>query len=154
MVDIISSDSMFSVSQKNLLSLLVDLMIPAEGVMPGAADPDIFSSILGDLAEHHSTTLSLLEMISSESDDVFANGFEQLDGGDRMELISRLKTRAPELVQFLQFHTVNNYYQDNRVMKALGMEARPPYPGGYTLEPTDWSLLDPVRERTEIYKKI
>ena len=34
------------------------------------------------------------------------------------------------------------YYRDDRVMRALGLEPRPPYPKGHVLEQGDWSLLD------------
>jgi len=34
----------------------------------------------------------------------------------------------------------------------LGMEARPPFPHGYTLEQGDWSLLDAVRKRLPFWR--
>jgi hypothetical protein len=33
------------------------------------------------------------------------------------------------------------------------MEARAPHPAGFTVEEGDWSLLDPVRNRPEFYRK-
>jgi len=43
-------------------------------------------------------------------------------------------------------------YRDDRVLLALGMEARPPFPHGYTLEQGDWSLLDAVRKRLPFWR--
>jgi hypothetical protein len=40
------------------------------------------------------------------------------------------------------------------VLEALGIEGRPPHPKGYTIEPTDWSLLDPVRRRSRRYREV
>jgi hypothetical protein len=42
------------------------------------------------------------------------------------------------------------YYRDDRVLRSLGLELRPPFPQGYALEQGDWSLLDPVRARPPI----
>ena len=39
------------------------------------------------------------------------------------------------------------YYRDDRVLRSLGLELRPPFPSGYQLEQGDWSLLDPVKAR-------
>ena len=44
------------------------------------------------------------------------------------------------------------YYRDDRVLVALGHEARSPFPKGYVLEPGDWSLLDAVRDRAPFWR--
>jgi len=39
------------------------------------------------------------------------------------------------------------YYRDDRVLRSLGLELRPPFPKGHVLPDGDWSLLDPVKKR-------
>ena len=46
------------------------------------------------------------------------------------------------------------YYRDDRVMRSLGQEARPPFPKGHVAEQGDWSLLDPVRARKPRYRRV
>jgi hypothetical protein len=46
------------------------------------------------------------------------------------------------------------YYRDDRVMRSLGMEARPPFPKGFEVEQGDWSLLDPVRAMPPLYREV
>ena len=46
------------------------------------------------------------------------------------------------------------YYRDDRVMRALGLEPRPPYPKGHVLEQGDWSRLDAVRGRPRMWRDI
>jgi hypothetical protein len=41
---------------------------------------------------------------------------------------------------------------DDRVMRSLGMEPRPPFPEGFEMGQGDWSLLDPVRARAKLYR--
>ena len=45
------------------------------------------------------------------------------------------------------------YYRDDRVVRSLGLEPRPPYPKGHVLEDGDWSLLDPVRARPPMWRR-
>jgi len=46
----------------------------------------------------------------------------------------------------------SGYYQEPRVVEALGMEARAPHPRGYEMEADDLSLLDPVRALGKRYR--
>ena len=46
------------------------------------------------------------------------------------------------------------YYRDDRVMRSLGQEVRPPFPMGHVVEQGDWSLLDPVRARPPMYRTV
>ena len=42
---------------------------------------------------------------------------------------------------------------DDRVLRSLGLELRPPFPQGYALEQGDWSLLDPVKARPSMWRR-
>ena len=46
------------------------------------------------------------------------------------------------------------YYRDDRVMRALGIEPRAPFPKGRVLEQGDWSLLDAVRGRPRMWRDV
>ena len=45
------------------------------------------------------------------------------------------------------------YYRDDRVLRSLGLELRPPFPKGYGLEQGDWSLLEPVKARPSMWRR-
>ncbi len=45
------------------------------------------------------------------------------------------------------------YYRDERVVRSLGLEPRPPFPKGHALEQGDWSLLDPVKARPTMWRQ-
>jgi hypothetical protein len=47
----------------------------------------------------------------------------------------------------------SGYYQHPRVVEALGLEARAPHPKGFSMEPDDWTILDPVRARGKMYRE-
>ena len=44
------------------------------------------------------------------------------------------------------------YYRDDRVLRSLGHEPRAPFPLGRVLEQGDWSLLDAVRGRPNLWR--
>lgn len=44
------------------------------------------------------------------------------------------------------------YYRDDRVLRSLGIEPRPPFPQGHVVEQGDWSLLDAVRDRPKLWR--
>jgi len=40
------------------------------------------------------------------------------------------------------------------VLRSLGLELRAPFPKGYGLEQGDWSLLDPVKTRASMWRRV
>jgi hypothetical protein len=57
------------------------------------------------------------------------------------------------LPPILVLHAYTGYYQQARVVEALGLEARPPHPEGYRMEPNDFALLERVRRRRRLYRQ-
>jgi len=39
-------------------------------------------------------------------------------------------------------------------MRSLDQEPRSPFPKGHVVQQGDWSLLDPVKRRAPIYRKV
>ena len=76
-----------------------------------------------------------------------AAGFAALPREERTAVLKAYAEREPGFVPGLVFQTYTAYYLEPRVVEALGLEARPPHPKGYEMEPNDLSLLDPVRAR-------
>jgi hypothetical protein len=153
MTNIISTDNPLSEQQKEMLAIVVDMMIPAEGEMPSAADPLIMTAIIEGMGDNAYLVVQALSKLNELSSEKYKRLFAQLDSGQRDEIITAFKSSHTELVQLIQYCTASQYYLDDRVVQALGMEARSPHPGGYNVEATDWSLLDVVRGREKIYRK-
>lgn len=125
-------------------------MIPASArhAVPGADDPSIFADVLAT----GSRTPAVFERALTRLDALAQGTWAQLDEAAQDEVIDTLgRERSPPLLA-LQNLVAQCYYRDDRVMRALGMEARAPYPDGYAIEASDWSLLDPVRARGKRYR--
>jgi hypothetical protein len=64
----------------------------------------------------------------------------------------RLLARSEQAVQVLGRVVLAAYYRDDRVVRSLGRETRPPFPKGHILPDGDWSLLDVVKARPQLWR--
>jgi len=70
-----------------------------------------------------------------------------------MQVSVELRAMGGRAVDTLTRHILLCYYRDDRVMRSLGIEPRPPFPGGFAVEQGDWSLLDPVKARAPFWRQ-
>jgi hypothetical protein len=79
--------------------------------------------------------------------------FAERDVGARLAAAAALREAGGEELLVLTRVVAQCYYRDDRIMQSLGMEVRPPFPKGYTVEQGDGSLLNPVRARAPFYRR-
>jgi hypothetical protein len=131
---------------------LAGQIIPASATygVPGADDELIFSDILKSLerdrADVHRALVDLVELSGG--------AFTDLDAKRRAEVANALRERGGLPLAALVRVVLLCYYRDDRVMHSLGQEPRAPFPKGHEVEQGDWSLLDPVRARPPIYRRV
>jgi hypothetical protein len=154
MPDLIASDSTFSRRQQNILRFMVDMMIPAAVELPSAADDNIFTAIVVLMTERAGAIKQGLAAIQASSQKHFGKDFSMLDDAAKTSVINTFRLSQAELVNAIQVYVASSYYQDARVLASLGLQARPPHPGGYAVAATDWSLLEPVRSKGKIYRPV
>jgi hypothetical protein len=78
--------------------------------------------------------------------------FSTLDRDRREALINDYYASKSAAALTLGRVILGAYYRDDRVLSAVGHEARAPFPKGYTVEQGDWSLLDVVRTRPQLWR--
>ncbi len=154
MSDLISSDGPFTPAQLEVLRTIVNQIIPAstEYNVPSAADETIFNDIVSSLGADEDSRRQvqrLLDRIHEHSPD-----YVSLSSRAQADITNEIRREHAEPASTLTAATALCYYRDDRVMQSLDMEARAPFPEGYEVDQGDWSLLDPVRRRGEIYRKI
>lgn len=140
-----------SESQQRALRVLLGHMIPASSAhgVPGADDELIFADVLASGAAQP----AIIERALTRLDAVAGGAFASLDAADQLRAARAFgEERSPPATALMGL-VAQCYYRDDRVMRSLGMEVRPPYPRGYEVEQGDWSLLDPVRARKSIYRQ-
>ena len=138
--------------ERRALRALAGTMIPASvryGV-PGADDESIFADIEASLGrDGDAVRRALLHL-----EQLAGCPFDALAPDERLPAALRLRDSEPALADVLATVVVRCYYRDDRVMRSIGMEPRPPYPQGHEVEQGDWSLLEPVRARGPIWRRV
>lgn len=135
---------------RRTLGVLAGRMIPAcepEG-LPGADDPAILDEVARSLACADSVR-TVATAALARLDEL---GLADLPSAEADSVLAEWRAAEPEAAELFVRHVAQCYYRDGRVMTALGMEVRAPYPEGYEVEEGDWSLLDPVRARAPMYR--
>ncbi len=156
MSDLIHSNNPFSSVELATMRRVAGLMIPAsaEYSMPSADDDAIFGMIVaraGEAAAVIKTGLGVLDNLARERQSM---AYVDLNDADAGQLVEDLQGARESFMRLLMSTIVQCYYQDDRVMVALDMEPRPPFPEGYEVEQGDWSLLDPVKARDKFYRTV
>ena len=146
-----TADDPLTPSQRDDLRTIAGMIIPAnvEFDVPGADDPAIQADILATLGRDAGHVREALDLVARLAGSPLAG----LDPARREAVAQELRASGGAAVATLTRVVLQCYYRDDRVVRSLGLEPRPPYPKGHVLEDGDWSLLDPVRARQPMWRR-
>lgn len=138
-----------SADELTTLRIIAGQMIPenADMNLPGADDDTIFHDLASSL-ERDTEKVRQAIMVLHEAHD----GFVQSSPSVRLSMLTAFRAAYPALAAVFEMVIAQCYYRDDRVMRAIGMEPRPPFPLGFELAPGNFALLDPVRSRGRKYR--
>jgi hypothetical protein len=141
-----------STAEEKTLRALLGHMIPAsvEYGVPAADDPEIFADIVASTGRDGAVISALLHDLDAPS----SGPFTDLDLIAQQDVAAKFLTSGDPRLSALNRVVLQCYYRDARVMKSLGMEARPPFPQGFVVEQGDWTLLEPVQRRPKVYRDV
>jgi hypothetical protein len=140
-----STDNPLTPAQSDDLRAIAGVIVPAsaEFDVPGAGDPMIQADMVATLGRDARLVREALDELARLAGSPLAG----LDPDRREAVAMELRATGGAAVATLIRVVLQCYYRDDRVVRSLGLEPRPPYPRGHVLEDGDWSLLDPVRAR-------
>jgi hypothetical protein len=146
-----SGDNPLTPAQSNDLRAIAGVIIPANAAfaVPGADDPAIQADLLATLGRDTRHVQEALDELAQLAGMPLAS----LDPARREAVALELRAKGGAAVATLTRVVLQCYYRDDRVVRSLGLEPRPPYPKGHVLEDGDWSLLDPVRTRPPMWRR-
>ena len=138
-------------AQRDDLRAIAGMIIPAsaEFDVPGADDPAIQADILATLGRDAGPVCEALDLLAR----LAGSPLGGLGQGRREAVALELRETGGAAMAALTRVVLQCYYRDDRVVRSLGLEPRPPYPKGHVLEDGDWSLLDPVRARPPMWRR-
>jgi len=137
-------------TERASLRLIAGMMIPATADLPGADDAAISADIADSLGRDAAQVRDTLRWLDTVCEGQFATA----GANAREAAVARLRTEGGPRLEVLHRVIPQCYHRDDRVMRAFGMEPRPPFPIGFEVEQGDWSLLDPVRARPKLYRSV
>jgi hypothetical protein len=155
-VHIADSSRPLTPEQRAMLDLVLNMIVPpsADGRMPGAAEVGVPDYLFAEAPEVLSVLQHELAELDRRSHERFAQGFAVLEAYGRKSLIKEMRAQDPSFMSRLAMEALACYYQHDRVLEGLGIEARPPYPKGHQVVQGDLSLLEPVRARGRNYRDV
>jgi hypothetical protein len=132
------------------LRRLAGFMVPAdvEYGVPGADDEIIFADIIRSLGRDAQAVRAALQMLQ----EIAGENLYSLDAEEAEAAMLTLLSRDDSVVKALGRAVLQCYYRDDRVLHGLGIEPVAPFPRGRVLEQGDWSLLDAVRGRPQMWR--
>jgi hypothetical protein len=133
-------------AQRDDLRAIAAMIIPAshEYNVPGADDAAVQADMLATLGRDTAVVSAALDHLARLAGKPLA----ALDADRREAVAKEFRASGGAPAATLTRVVLQCYYRDDRVLRSLGLELRPPFPQGYALEQGDWSLLDPVKKRT------
>jgi hypothetical protein len=136
------------------LKSILDCLIPASAPhnAPSGADDGIVDTYMEMIAAYKEILEAVLVGINEGANTFFGQTFIALSSEQKQEIMNGFKENEPEAFGLIASTLLKAYYQDPRVIGALGMQARAPFPLGFEVEQGDWSLLEPVRQKSKLYR--
>ncbi len=136
-----------------ILTELFDFVIPPgkEGQLPGAGflcKMDILFS-----SEDLSFFTEIVKQLSDDSNSIFGKEFVCLSTDECRDLLRRFQKKSLRSFNELAFKIINYYYTNDRILEAIGIKSRPPFPDGNYVEEGDLLLFEDVYLRGQVYRE-
>jgi len=138
----------------NHLQVIVETMLPGDPDlgMPCASSIDFKAHLekydLIDLPD------KFLRMLDEVCGDRFSLSFKDLDHEQKMQAINACKLSDVRVFSAFVGHLLRAYYTSPLVLSRIGAGSIPPFPQGNSLPQDDWSVLEPVYERGQVFREI
>jgi hypothetical protein len=146
-----SVEAILTLAQRDDLRVVAGMIIPASSDynVPGADDAAIQADMLVTLGRDAAAVREALDHLARLAGMPLA----KLDAARREAVATEFRASGGAAAAALVRVVLQCYYRDDRVLRSLGLELRPPFPKGYPLEQGDWSLLDPVKARPPMWRR-
>jgi hypothetical protein len=135
-----------------MIELVLDTMLPGDAAlgMPRASTLDFE----GYQLRHRVTDQvdAFLKMLANVAHEKFGQPFDALDAGQRLATINGCKLVDVRLFSAFVTHVMRAYYTERRVLAQLSVGAVPPFPAGNEIAADDWTILESVYLRGQIWR--
>lgn len=142
--------------QRNTLKRFLNIIIPPcekSGLM-GAGELNLIEFV----SKYDSRAIEIiihdLDTMNNLSIKKYSKLFAFLSEKECEDILEHLKSNNNNFAKTLIVNTLGCYYQNDSILKTLGISSKAPYPDGNQVISGDLNLLDPVRKMKNIYRDI
>ena len=145
--------SIFTQGQRDTLTAALNRIVPAEGRFPGAGDLGGAQLVERAVANRlrlrrlFGEGLAHLEIAAAHRGDA---GFAELSEYDQDDTLRQVEAEQPDFFRELVRQCYNGYYSNPEIFDIIGYTL--PGPEDYQPLPFDESLLEPVRQRGQMWR--
>jgi hypothetical protein len=150
-----SSKMYFSESQHELVTSILNRIVPSDGKMPGAGEVALgyLDRVVGSRNDYRQLFGRGLSQIEIAAQSKHGKDFVELSNDEKDSVLRQVEASETRFFDALVRQTYNGYYTNPQVIGLLGLEARPPQPRGHQLDRGDLSFMENVRKRGIVYRE-
>ena len=152
-----ASNQIFSESQRELLSAVLDRIIPSHGDRPGAGDLGVAGFVERAAAGAPGPTrlfnegLNAIEVAASKGN---SGGFLAMPDQVKDDILREIESTNPVFFDQLVQQTYDGYYTDTRIFDVIGYNAPKAPVVGARPKLLDESLLEEQRQRAPFWRRV
>ena len=142
--------------QRNTLKRFLNIIIPPceKSGLVGAGELNLMEFVI----KYDSNALEIiihdLDIMNKLSIKKYSKLFALLSEKECSNIFEDLKSNNNNFAKTLIINTLGCYYQNDSILKNLGISFKAPFPDGNQVISGDLNLLDPVRKMSRIYRDI
>lgn len=151
-----SRNRVFTDLQRDLLSSVLNRLIPPEGELPGAGDLGLAGFLEGVIEREvklnrlFNEGLAQIEIAAGIREPA---GFQALNDDGKDAALKEVEASHPEFFDEMVRQTYNGYYTNPSIFQLIGYSARPTPGTSGSLELLDESLLEQQRQRAPFWRR-
>ena len=151
------TDTKFTDTDRHLLKLAMDMIVPAVDDLPGAGEMGLADNAV-DLAnrvpDFRAALRRTLDALALDPSSRAEGGFAALDEEQQTAALTVLESSMPTVFDKFVDLVYIVYYSDERVHKRIGWRTGALQPLGWDLPPFDPAILDTVSKRKPFWRKV
>jgi len=151
-----TSQRLFTQAQRELLTGVLNRIIPAEASLPGAGDLEVAEFVEtwvskdNQLRRRFNQGLAQIEITAAAQ----GRGFLELSGPAQDVVLKQVESEQPQFFDALVLHTYNGYYTNPRVFQLIGYIQSAQAAQGQPPELLDLRLLEKQQQRAPFWRQV
>ena len=135
------------------LKTVIDAMLPGDSVLGMPCASSIDFEVYLKQNRLNQLSFDFIQMLDKVCEKKIGMTFVDLDEEQKMQAINACKLVNVRVFSAMVGHLLKAYYTAPSVLIKIKSGSVPPFPNGNPIEEDDWSILEPVYERGQVFRE-